>query len=153
MPLESIIPVPDIFQAKRILAIQPHYDDNDIAAGGTLARLAATGVRVDYVTLTDDQLGVIDSHLSYQEAETMLRDEQAKAGKIIGVVEQHWLEYPDAGEYSVDKLTRDIVRVMRQLQPDFIFCPDPGCTTKLTWIMYALVRLWLIPVNSLGCHD
>ena len=125
MPLESIISVPDIFQAKRILAIQPHYDDNDIAVGGTLARLAVTGVRVDYLTVTDDQLGVNDSRLSYQEVETLLRNEQAKAGKVIGVAEQHWLGYPDAGEYSVDKLTRDIVRVMRQLKPDFIFCPDP----------------------------
>ena len=37
MVLESIVPKPDLFQARRILCIQPHYDDNDIAAGGTLA--------------------------------------------------------------------------------------------------------------------
>ena len=28
------IPGPDVCEAKRILAIQPHYDDNEIGAGG-----------------------------------------------------------------------------------------------------------------------
>jgi len=128
MVLESIIPVPDIFQAKRILAIQPHYDDNDIAVGGTLAKLAAAGARIDYLTVTDDQLGVIDADLSVAETQAQLRSEQAKAGEIIGVAEQYWLSYPDAGEYSVDGLTRDIIRVMRRLKPDFLFCPDPWLT-------------------------
>ncbi len=38
---------PDLFEARRILAVQPHYDDNDIAAGGALGeakiRLMANG--------------------------------------------------------------------------------------------------------------
>ena len=37
MTLETILPIPDLFQARRVLCIQPHYDDNDIAAAGTLA--------------------------------------------------------------------------------------------------------------------
>ena len=36
MTIESILPTPDPFAAKRILCIQPHYDDNDIAAAGVL---------------------------------------------------------------------------------------------------------------------
>ena len=35
MTIESVLPRPNIFDAKRILCIQPHYDDNDIGAGGT----------------------------------------------------------------------------------------------------------------------
>jgi LmbE family N-acetylglucosaminyl deacetylase len=35
--------IPDLSTAKRVLAVQPHYDDNDLAAGGTLAALAAEG--------------------------------------------------------------------------------------------------------------
>ena len=40
MTIETILPIPDIFSAKRILCIQPHYDDNDIAAAGILTQLA-----------------------------------------------------------------------------------------------------------------
>ncbi len=38
-----LIPIPDLSSARRLLCIQPHYDDNDIAAGGTIAALAAAG--------------------------------------------------------------------------------------------------------------
>jgi hypothetical protein len=33
-----LIPIPDLLRARRLLCVQPHYDDNDIGAGGTLAR-------------------------------------------------------------------------------------------------------------------
>ena len=33
----------EILQAERVLCVQPHYDDNDIAAGGTFALLADAG--------------------------------------------------------------------------------------------------------------
>ena len=32
--------VPDLSGARRLLCIQPHYDDNDLGAGGTIAALA-----------------------------------------------------------------------------------------------------------------
>ena len=60
MDLEQVIPKPDLLTARVILAVQPHYDDNDIGAGGTLAALAASGVEVYYLTVTNDLVGVID---------------------------------------------------------------------------------------------
>jgi len=35
MTIETILPTPDIFSAKRIFCVQPHYDDDDIGAGET----------------------------------------------------------------------------------------------------------------------
>lgn len=98
MALESIIPVPDVMQAKRVLAVQPHYDDNDIAAGGTLAALHAAGAEIVYLTVTDDLMGVIDASLSPGAAAAQLKREQEAAGKIIGVSQHYWLGYPDAGK-------------------------------------------------------
>jgi LmbE family N-acetylglucosaminyl deacetylase len=49
MTFESILPTPDIFSAKRVLCVQPHYDDNDIAAAGTLARLRQAGAELFYL--------------------------------------------------------------------------------------------------------
>ena len=60
LAIPSRHPVPDLFSATRVLAIQPHYDDNDIAAGGTIAALIDAGIEVVYCTVTDDLVGVVD---------------------------------------------------------------------------------------------
>ena len=58
--IPSLSPMPDIFSCKRVLAIQAHYDDIDIAVGGLVAQLVKNGAEVLYVTVTDDLAGVID---------------------------------------------------------------------------------------------
>ena len=119
------IPLPDIRKAKRILAIQPHYDDNDLGAGGALAALADAGAEVDYLTVTDDLVGVLDATLSDEEATVQLRSEQERAGTAIGVGRQFWLGLPDAGDYDYHTLRREIIRHIRMLRPDFLFSVDP----------------------------
>ena len=83
--MENPFAPPDVYAAQRILAIQPHYDDNDIAAGGALAALAKGGAEIYYLTVTDDLIGVIDEKLSPEEAAAQLKAEQIQAGEIIGV--------------------------------------------------------------------
>jgi LmbE family N-acetylglucosaminyl deacetylase len=129
MTIESILPVPDLFSARRILCIQPHYDDNDIGAGGILARLQQNGAELIYLTVTDDLMGVRDSSLTNEQAAQALARDQAAAGKILGVREQLWLGYPDAGAYDYFAVRRDLLCQIRRLQPDFVFSPDP-------WLMY-----------------
>jgi len=120
MALESILPVPDVLQAKRVLAVQPHYDDNDIAAGGTLAALHAAGAEIVYLTVTDDLMGVIDASLSPDAASAQLKREQEAAGKIIGVRQHYWLGYPDAGKYDYFELRAGIIEHIRLVKP--IWC-------------------------------
>jgi LmbE family N-acetylglucosaminyl deacetylase len=128
MTIETLLPSPDIFKARRVLCIQPHYDDNDIAAAGTLALLQKNGADIIYLTATDDLMGVVDVSLSPAAAAVALRCDQAAAGKIIGVKEQFWLGYPDAGDYDYFALRRDLLKYIRLLQPDFVFIPDPWLT-------------------------
>jgi N,N'-diacetylchitobiose non-reducing end deacetylase len=125
MPADVTISRPDLRTAKTILAIQPHYDDNDLGAGGTLAALSRHGARVIYLTVTDDQVGVLDPALAPDQAETALRGEQAQAGRLIGVHEQRWLGYPDAGPIDYYKLREDVIVAIRELRPDVIFTVDP----------------------------
>jgi LmbE family N-acetylglucosaminyl deacetylase len=133
MTLETILPIPDIFSAKRILCVQPHYDDNDIAAAGILMRLQQNGAEIIYLTVTDDLMGVVDITLSDDKAAQALKHEQLEAGKIVGVTEQYWLGYPDAGAYDYFALRRDILKYIRLIQPDFIFTSDP-------WLSYEAHR-------------
>ncbi|MCX6060137.1 MAG: PIG-L family deacetylase [Chloroflexi bacterium] len=125
---ETILPIPDIFSAKRILCVQPHYDDNDIAAGGTFAQLAKNGTEVIYLTVTDDLMGVVDTSLSPDAAAQSLTQDQLVAGKIIGVKQQILLNYPDAGVYDYFSLRRDLLKYIHMLQPDFVFTCDPWLT-------------------------
>ncbi|MGZ9163725.1 MAG: PIG-L deacetylase family protein [Anaerolineales bacterium] len=128
MTINTILPIPDIFSAKRILCIQPHYDDNDIGAAGILMRLQQNGAEIFYLTVTDDLMGVVDDKLSNEEAAQALKRDQYAAGKIVGVKEQVWLGYPDAGEYDYFAIRRDILKYIRMMQPDFIFTADPWLT-------------------------
>jgi len=123
------IQIPDIRKARRVLAVQPHYDDNDISTGGTLAALAEGGAELFYLTMSDDLVGVIDETWSAEESTRRLRDDQARAGEIIGVVQQYWLGYPDAGEYNYFDVRRDIIKHIRMVRPDIIVTMDP-------WMLY-----------------
>ena len=129
MTIESILPRPDIFEARRVLCIQPHYDDNDIGAGGTLALLHQKGAELFYLTATDDLMGIVDHSLSDEAAAQALKRDQFSAAKVIGVKEQFWLGYPDAGEYDYFALRRDFLKYIRMIQPDFVLTVDP-------WLMY-----------------
>jgi len=128
MTIETILPMPNIFEAKRVLCIQPHYDDNDIAVAGTLAMLQQNGAELIYLTATDDLMGVVDHSLSDEEAAKALKRDQFAAGKIIGVREQYWLGYPDAGNYDYFALRSDCLKYIRLLQPDFVLTVDPWLT-------------------------
>ena len=125
MSAESTLPAVDLFQAKTVLAIQPHYDDNDLGAGGTLAALSRAGARIIYLTVTDDQVGVLDASLPPAEAQRGLRREQAAAAALVGVHEHVWLDYPDAGPIDYHALRQDLVLVIRDLRPDVVFTVDP----------------------------
>jgi LmbE family N-acetylglucosaminyl deacetylase len=111
--------------ARRVLCVQPHYDDNDLGIGGTVAALADAGAEIHYLTVTDDLVGVLDAGLSDEEATRRLRAEQHQAGAVLGVAGQHWLGLPDAGPYDYYALRNGIVRHIRALRPDVVFGVDP----------------------------
>jgi LmbE family N-acetylglucosaminyl deacetylase len=115
----------ELMQAARVLCVQPHYDDNDIAAGGTFAQLSDAGVEVHYLTVTDNLAGVRDAELPDDAASAELRAEQARAGREIGVHAGHWLGLPDAGAWSEVDLRTSVLRHIRTLRPDYVFTCDP----------------------------
>ena len=118
-------PVPDLFSARRVLAIQPHYDDNDIAAGGTIAALVDAGIEVVYCTVTDDLVGVVDGSLDPVAAAVALRRDQEAAGAILGVDRQIRLGHPDAGPWDRFAVRAGLLAAIREVRPDGILTADP----------------------------
>jgi LmbE family N-acetylglucosaminyl deacetylase len=123
----------DLFSIRRILCIQPHYDDNDIGAGGTLARMHDHGVQIIYLTVTDDLVGVVDPDLPDTQAAARLKQEQQDAAALIGVDRQEWLSYPDAGDYDYYEMRSAIIAAIRRFQPDALMTCDP-------WLPYEAHR-------------
>lgn len=118
-------PVVDLRSARTVLAVQPHYDDNDIGCAGTLRLLCRSGAEVTYVTVTDDLAGVLDTRISDEEALGRIVAEQRAAGEVLGVATQVRLDWPDAA--GIDRITlRDqVVDLIRDVRPDLVVTVDP----------------------------
>ena len=115
-----------ILDARRVLAVQPHYDDNDIGCAGTMALLARSGADVCYVTVTDDLAGVIDPDLPDDVARRQLFDEAREAGVIVGVTRFVDLDWPDAAGLEHVRLRDQIIDLIRQWEPDLVVTIDPA---------------------------
>ena len=70
---------------ENILVIGAHYDDAELGAGGTMAKLAAEGKNVYKLTLTDNVTKSSHLHINV-EYETSVR-ESALACEVLGVKE------------------------------------------------------------------
>lgn len=119
-------------QAPRVLVIAPHPDDDAIGCGGTLARLAARGSRIDVTYVTDGSR----SHRSKRFPPTVLRDiregEARAALDCLGIAtEPQFLRAPDGGLGDLDACARaELSRVLRRRigtsRADIVFAPWPG---------------------------
>ena len=130
MDIKEIYPMPKLSDCKKLLCIQPHPDDMDIGAAGTLSYLADTGVEIHYLSVTDDAAGFLTSDVSEMELRKKQRkQEQEDAGKVIGIKACHWLDFPDAGNWALYDARQKIVTKIREIRPDFVMTIDP-------WLAY-----------------
>ncbi len=126
MDLSAILPIPDLMKAKRLLAFSPHPDDNEVGAGGTIARLINEGCEVIYVVATVGQAGTEETGDASKELGNLRKQEQEQALKILGGGEVIFWPYPDTMLRAHESaLQTDVLRVIREYRPDFVMAPDP----------------------------
>jgi len=129
MLAKDILPIPDILSARSVLVVQPHPDDADIGAGGTIARLARAGATVNLVTMTDGSRGTMDPAQSMEVLARTRRQEQEQAARATGIKELLFLDYPD-GELPSGAEPRDrLISIIRRYRPDLVMTVDP-------WLAY-----------------
>jgi N-acetyl-1-D-myo-inositol-2-amino-2-deoxy-alpha-D-glucopyranoside deacetylase len=128
-----------------VLFVHAHPDDESMGTGGTIARLAAEGARVDLVTCTDGAEGEIhDPSLDHDEARPRLAEIRAAelacsvAALGDGAIHQHLLGYRDSGmigtdanghpdsfwQSDTDESTRRLVEIVRSARPAVIVSYD-----------------------------
>jgi LmbE family N-acetylglucosaminyl deacetylase len=107
------------------LAVYAHPDDAEIAAGGTLAKWAAAGASVWVLVTARGEKGSADPDADLDALAALRVEETAKAAAVLGLAGHFHLGYGD-GELTNDhELRGAIVRVVRELRPEVVLCPDP----------------------------
>lgn len=109
----------------RVLAIYAHPDDADVSCGGTLARWAAEGARIDVVVCARGDKGSTDASVDPAALTARRAAEVAAAAAAMGVHAHHLLGHRD-GELDNDTTLRgQLVALVRGTTPDVVVCPDP----------------------------
>lgn len=109
----------------RVLVIVAHPDDADFGAGGTLAKWTDEGWEVTLLVVTrGDQGGLADEDMSAQTARR--EAEQRAASAVVGVSDVRFLDgFRDGWLEPTFELQKEIVRVIRQVQPQRILTQSP----------------------------
>lgn len=122
---DTLCSPPDLSKAKRVLFVQPHPDDNEIGAGGTMAWLVSLGVEVWELTVLDDRYANPDYIGRENEVETIRQKEAKAAQEYLGLKNAGFLGFADKTRASVDELSVAILKVIRRIKPDYVITADP----------------------------
>ena len=110
---------------KKAMVVVAHPDDAEWGCSGSVARLCREGAEVVYVLCTDGSKGTQNRSLSSEELSEIRRLEQINAGKILGLKEVVFLNYPDGYLEPTLDLRKDITKQIRIWQPDLLITTNP----------------------------
>lgn len=109
----------------RVLGIAAHPDDLEFGASGAFAKWARSGASCYYLICTDGGKGSDHSQMTERALARIRKQEQLKAGRILGLKGVFFLKHKDT-ELTPDlTLKREIVRFIRKLRPDIVVAIDP----------------------------
>jgi LmbE family N-acetylglucosaminyl deacetylase len=108
-----------------VLVVMAHPDDAEFSAGGTIARWTSMGAHVAYCICTNGDKGTSNPDMDPREVARVREQEQRAAAAVLGVHDIVFLGHPDGTLQPTLELRRDVVRVIRQVRPEAVICPDP----------------------------
>ena len=119
---------PELFipQAKRVLVVAPHMDDEVIACGGTLLQLIERGAEVHVVFASDSSTGAHDPAIA-AELRSIRQQEALRVRDYAGFAGTAELGFPDGRLHDHEaELSTALASEFLRIEPDLIFCPFPG---------------------------
>ena len=112
--------------ARKALVVTPHPDDAEGGCGATMAKwIKESGSEFIVVMCTNGDKGTSDRELQPAELAATREKEQRAASGVLGVKDVVFLAHPDGGLEDDLEFRGQVVRLIRQHQPDTIFCIDP----------------------------
>ena len=125
MDIRQLLGLKQLEEVKSIVCVQPHPDDNEVGAGGTLAKLAEKGCRIVFVTVTDGRFGTTDPTVAPDDLVETRRQERERAGKLLGVSKQIELGFSDGGYYTEREVMEALIPIFREEKPELVMTVDP----------------------------
>ena len=110
---------PSSWKGRTVLAVFAHPDDESLACGGTLARLAAAGARVVLVCASRGERGSVAGPVRDDALGRIRSREFAEAGRTLGLSTVILLDHPD-GDLRwahVPELHADIIAAIQGFNP------------------------------------
>lgn len=107
------------------LVFSPHFDDESIGPGGTLARHILDGDRVVVVFMTRGDAGSLwpGQPMDGQTSERVRKTEASAALEALGGAEVAYLDLTDGFMRWEAATVREIIRLIWRYKPDFVYAP------------------------------
>jgi LmbE family N-acetylglucosaminyl deacetylase len=120
---------------RRLACVFSHPDDETFAVGGTLAKLAERGERIDLFCATDGDAGKSSGIpvASRSELGALRRAELTAAASVLGIASLTTPGHPDGAlrDIDQDRLIGEIVLFLRRSRPDVVLTFGPeGAPTQ-----------------------
>jgi len=123
--IREALGLPDLLAVRTVVCVQPHPDDNEVGAAGTLLELVGRGCEVVYVTVTDGGAGAFGEVTERSVLVALRSQELLEAGAVVGVGRQVALGFPDGGDYTEEQVRDKLVEVFREVRPEIVMTVDP----------------------------
>lgn len=102
-----------------VLIIAAHFDDAELGAGGTAAKLAAAGKKVYKVTLTDNVTVFTQKNICVEFEKS--KEQSKKASDILGITELDIITEPCSELQYSKKVMQRLEAIIYQYQIDTVF--------------------------------
>lgn len=130
MKLQDIQTPPTIEGLKTALFVAPHPDDNEIGAGGTIARLVEGGCRVFGINVTDGRFGSDQAVFDPDEVAKVRSAEAQVALEALGGEYLGCLGFCDKTNQDEAEIASRICLLIDEVKPQAIFTVDPCLTNE-----------------------
>jgi len=110
---------------ERVLVIMAHPDDPDFSCAGTAIQMAAQGIEVTYMILTNGDKGNHNPLITRNQLILMRKEEQRAAAALSGVKNVIFMDEEDGFLRPTPEIRKRVCREIRRIRPQLIICSNP----------------------------
>ena len=104
----------------RAMVVMAHADDAEWTCAATMAKMCTEGWDVVLVLCTDGSKGSDDPEMTSERLAKIRAEEQRESGRVLGLKDVVFLDYPDSYLEPTLQLRRDLAREIRRHRPDVV---------------------------------
>jgi len=111
-------------EAKKVLVLSPHPDDESIGCAGTTMLYSENGTEVYLVVISDGEK--LETAKDINNIVEIRRSETIRAANILGIKETIFLGFPDErlDEHKVN-IREEIIKIIKDINPEILYAPFP----------------------------